>query len=568
MDNYGVNDIKTLEGIEAVRLRPGVYIGSVGLDGIHHITLEIISNVVDEYLNGYCTTCQIAVSDDCVTIIDNGRGIPFGKAKDGTETLVNVFTKLHTGAKFDVNGNTGYNTSGGMNGLGAKATNALSKRFNVTVARDKKIAKARFAKGKLIDYGVENNPKGIETGTIIQFIPDDEIFKETTKLDYDRLRKQLQELAYLSPGLRFEFTFNDKPTEIIESKNGILDYIRDLNKNKTKLTSVFYAEKTEDRIGVKVAMLYNDSYSDTYKLYTNSIPNSGGTHLTGFRTALTQTINSYARENKLLKDKDGNIGGDELKEGLSLVLSFIMPDPVFSGQTKDVLSSSEARGTVQRLVSEELANWLKNNPKDAKVIVEKALLARKAKENARKAKDAVRNTKPKEKGLKAKMQLSTKFIDCAAKDPKSRNLLLVEGNSAATSAVEARDPQRDSIYMLRGKIISPLRTSVEKILANQEMSDIIQVIGAGFGNTFDISKCQFDKIVITSDADSDGEDIALLLTTFFFTYMRPLVEAGKLYRAITPLYICRKGKEEKYFWTEKEYSDFNTSGWSVLRAKG
>lgn len=389
--------------------------------------------------------------------------------------------------------------------IGAKATNALSKKFNVTISRDKKIAKAFFEKGKLIDYCVKNNPKGNETGTTIQFIPDPEIFKETNRLDYNRLRKQLKELAYLSPGLTFEFTFNDKSTEIIESKNGILDYIEDLNKDKTKLTSVFYAESMEDRIGVKVAMLYNDSYNDTYKLYTNSIPNSGGTHLTGFRTALTQSINSYARENKILKDKDANIGGDELKEGLSLVLSFIMPDPVFSGQTKEVLSSSEARSSVQRLVSVEISNWLNNNPKDAKTIVEKALLARKAREKAKKAKDAVRNIKPKDKSLKAKMQLSAKFIDCAADDPKQRNLLLVEGNSAATNAVEARNPKRDSIYMLRGKIISPLRTSIDKILANQEMSDIIQVIGAGFGDSFDVRKCQFDKIVITSDADSDGK---------------------------------------------------------------
>lgn len=452
--------------------------------------------------------------------------------------------------------------------VGAKATNALSKKFNVTVSRDKKIAKASFEKGKLINYNVEKNPKGTATGTTIQFAPDPEIFKETTKLDYKRLYKQLQELAYLSPGLTFNLKFNDKPVECIKSDKGILDYIEDLNKNKKKLTSIFYAEKKEDRIGIKVAMLYNDTYSDTYRLYTNSIPNSGGTHLTGFRTALTQSINTYARENKLLKDKEANIGGDELKEGLSLVLSFVMPDPVFSGQTKDVLSSTEARSFVQRLVSTEIFNWLNSNPKDAKIIIEKALLARKARENAKKAKEAVRNIKPKDKSLKAKMQLSAKFIDCAADNPKQRNLLLVEGNSAATNAIEARNPKRDSIYMLRGKIISPLRTSIDKILANQEMSDIIQVIGAGFGNNFDVNKCQFDKIVITSDADSDGDDIALLLTTFFFTYMRPLVEAGKLYRAITPLYICRKGKEEKYFWTEKEYQSFNNSGWSVLRAKG
>jgi len=423
-DKYGIEEIKTLEGMEAIRLRPGMYIGSTGLDGVHHIALEIISNVIDEYLNGHCTKCNITVKGDNVIVRDNGRGIPFGKNKDGTETLVNVFTKLHTGAKFDVDGNTGYNTSGGQNGIGSKATNALSKKFNVIVCRDGKTAKANFKKGKLIDYNVKDSPGASQTGTTIQFTPDPTVFKETTKLDYDRLRKQIKELAYLSPGLEFTFTFDDKPTETIKSENGILDYIKDLNKNKKQLTSIFYAESIENRIGVKVAMVYNDSYTDNYRLYTNSIPNSGGTHLTGFRTALTQAINAYARDNKLLKDKDNNIIGDELREGLSLVLSFIMPDPVFSGQTKDVLSSSEARTIVQKLVSVEISNWLNKNPKDAKVIIEKALLARKARENARKAKNAVRTQNEKKKKA---LKFSSKLSDCNSKDRTSCEIYIVEG---------------------------------------------------------------------------------------------------------------------------------------------
>ena len=343
MVDYGVKDIKTLEGIEAIRLRPGMYIGSTGPEGVRHITLEIISNAVDEYLNGHCTECEIVVEENGrILIQDNGRGVPFGKAEDGSETLVNVYTKLHTGAKFDSSGKTGYNTSGGMNGVGAKATNALSKQFTVVSIRDGKKAVAEFVKGELVTYK-ESKIASNETGTLVSFIPDEEIFKEGIRLDYNALKKQIQELAYLSPGMRFKLKYENNPEEEITSKNGIRDYINDLNNNKNKLTSVFYTENMEDRIGVKIAMQYNDTYTDVYKLYTNSIPNSGGTHLTGFRTALTTTINDYARENKLLKDKDANITGEELKEGLVLVLSFIMPDPVFSGQTKDVLSSSEAR---------------------------------------------------------------------------------------------------------------------------------------------------------------------------------------------------------------------------------
>ena len=354
MSNYGVKDIKTLEGIEAIRLRPGMYVGSVGPEGVRHITLEIISNAVDEYLNGHCTMCKVGVLEDGTIVVrDNGRGVPFGKAEDGSETLVNVYTKLHTGAKFDSDGKTGYNTSGGMNGVGAKATNALSETFTVISRRDGKMATARFERGELKDYSVSKTGDKT-TGTAITFKPDATIFKEGITLEYAPLRKQLQELAYLSPGMVFELEYLNKPIETITSQNGIKDYINDLNANKTKLTSVFYTENIEDRIGVKIAMQYNDSYIDTYKLYTNSIPNSAGTHLTGFRTALTSTINDYAKENKLLKEKDANITGEELKEGLVLVLSFIMPDPVFSGQTKDVLSSSEARTMVQRLVTKEI----------------------------------------------------------------------------------------------------------------------------------------------------------------------------------------------------------------------
>lgn len=446
MKDYGIKDIKTLEGIEAIRHRPGMYIGSIGPDGVQHITLEIISNAIDEYLNGYCTKCSISVTeDDTITISDNGRGVPFGKAKDGSETLENIFTKLHTGAKFDSSGKTGYNTSGGMNGVGAKATNALSDFFIVESYRDGKKASMSFKQGKRTNFSLTNYSKE-ETGTVITFHPDSIIFKEGISLDYNALKKQIQELAYLSPGLIFTLQYKDKEEETICSNNGLLDYIADLNKNKEVLTSTFYAENLEDRIGIKIAMLYNNSYTDTYRLYTNSIPNTGGNHLTGFRAAWTAAINTYARANKLLKEKDSNISGEELKEGLVLILSFIMPDPVFSGQTKEVLSSSEARGAVQRLAAKELLIWLESHPNDAKTIVDKALLARAAREKAKKAKETIRKQDTKKRTV-----LPGTLADASSKNRKECEVFIVEGKSAAGSTKEARDRATQAVFPVRGR---------------------------------------------------------------------------------------------------------------------
>ena len=420
MADYSVKDIKTLEGIEAIRLRPGMYIGSVGPEGVRHITLEIISNAVDEYLNGACSEVHVTIENNKIQVSDNGRGVPFGKAKDGSETLVNIYTKLHTGAKFDSEGKTGYNTSGGMNGVGAKATNALSSWFHVMSIRDGQMANAWFEKGKLKEFKTEKTDAK-NSGTIVEFIPDEEIFKEGTELDPTALKKQLQELAFLSPGLKFVLCINSKCEEI-SSKNGLLDYLDYLSKDKDVLTSKFFAEANENRIGVKVALQYVNAYSDVYKLYTNSIPNSGGTHLTGFRTALTQSINVYARNKGFLKEKDENFTGEDLKEGLILVLSLTMPDPVFSGQTKDTLSSSEGRTIVQRLCAASLETWLSTNEKDAKAIINKALLARKARENARKAKETVRNT-----SKASRVTLPGKLADCSSKRREECEIFIVEG---------------------------------------------------------------------------------------------------------------------------------------------
>ena len=555
--DYGVNDIKTLEGIEAIRLRPGMYIGSVGPDGVKHITLEIISNVVDEYLNGHCSLCNIQVtSDGVIRIQDNGRGVPFGKAEDGSETLVNVYTKLHTGAKFDSDGKTGYNTSGGMNGVGAKATNALSSMFGVESVRDGKRAMALFERGELKSYNEESFTSGLH-GTTVQFKPDETIFKEGIHLDYKSLKRQIQELAYLSPGLVFSLKFCDKEEEIITSQNGIRDYINDLNNGKNKITNVFYAENMEDRMGVKVAMQYNDSYVDTYKLYTNSIPNSGGHHLTGFRVALTQSINEYARNNKLLKEKDSNITGDELKEGLVLVLSFIMPDPVFSGQTKDVLSSTEPRTVVQRLISRELKVWLEANPKDAKAIVDKALLARAAREKAKKAKETVRKV-----DKKRRVVMPDVLADASSKERHKCEVFIVEGKSAAGSTKEARDRIYQAVFQLRGKPLNVLKCDLHKALQNKEINGMVDAFGLEVKDgkiIVDESKLRYGKFIITADADVDGSHIRVLFLTFIWKFCPELLEKGYIYAAVPPLYKVTQGTKIQYLKDDAALEQFRSS---------
>ena len=570
--DYGVKDIKTLEGIEAIRLRPGMYIGSVGPAGVRHITLEIISNAVDEYLNGYCTRCDIKVNGEtgAICISDNGRGVPFGKAEDGSETLVNVYTKLHTGAKFDSDGKTGYNTSGGMNGVGAKATNALSSYFTVSSCRNGIIAKAKFVRGQLIEYTEgEAADKNQPNGTTVAFIPDKTIFKEGIHLEYDALRKQIQELAYLSPGMTFNLKFEDRDEEVITSQNGIKDYINDLNNKKNTLTSVFYTESMEDRIGVKLAMQYNDTYTDVYRLYTNSIPNSAGTHLTGFRTALTQSINEYARDKKYLKEKDANISGEELKEGLTLVLSFIMPDPVFSGQTKDVLSSSEARTAVQRLVSKDIKTWLESNPKDAKAIVDKALLARAAREKAKKAKETVRKADTKRRTL-----LPDVLSDANSKERYKCEVFLVEGESAAGTTIKARNRSTQAVFQLRGKPLNVLKCDLHKALQNKEISGMVDAFGLEVKDgkiIVDEAKLRYGKIILTADADVDGSHIRILLLTFLWKFCPELLTKGYVYAAVPPLYKIIQGTKIMYLKDDKALEAFrktNPKKYELGRMKG
>lgn len=569
--NYDASSVKVLKGLDGVRQSPGMYIGSVDQKGLHHCVKEQISNGVDEYLNGSCTDIWITLhKDGSTTVRDNGRGIPHGLKEDGLSVLSTCFGVLHAGGKFDNAGNSGYNTSGGEHGIGAKACSALSKRLVVTSCRDGLKDTSIFEKGILIEQitneSVDKNLHGVE----VHWAPDMDIF--TDNFNSELLEKELvREFSYLNSGLHFHFEDESKNyKKDYYSENGMRDYLEYLNNNKEFLFNPIYLTSSEDKFSIDIAIAYNSSYSSTLRLYTNSIPQEKGTHLTGFKTAWTMAINSFAKENKWLKENDANLAGTDLEEGMMLIINFKMIDPMFEGQNKSNLTSSEGRTYTQRLVSNVIKDYLIQNKSGIKILVDKALNARKAREAAKKAREAVR--KPKEKGLKAKMALSDKFIDCTSKNSADRNLLLVEGKSASTSAIEARNPATDCIYMLRGKTISPLKTTVDKILANQEMSDIIKVIGAGFGNeNFDLSKMNFDKIVITSDQDADGFAIELLLITFFYTYMRPLVEAGKLYRAVTPLYIVRQKDKEYYCYTEKELEDWklaHTGTYDLLRAKG
>lgn len=570
--NYKATDIKSLDYFEHIRKYPGMYIGSKDAKGLLHCVKEILSNSIDEYLNGAGSTVTVELlKNNGIRITDDGRGIPHGKHSSGCSILQACFGIANTGGKFDnATGQTGYNTSGGEHGTGGKAVNALSKKMIVTTSREGLKEIVEFSKGQFISHNEEKIDPNI-TGTSVEFYPDSTVL-ETVIFDVAAIRAMIQEFSFLCKGLKFIFITEDGKIEEFYSEHGLFDFMTYLNKDKDLITSPMYFEQEEDKFKLEVAIAYNSSYSSTVKLYTNNIPQEKGTHLTGFKTAWTAGLNTFARENKLLKEKETNLTGSDYEEGMVLILNFKMIDPVFKGQNKEELSSSEGRTYVQKLTSAAMKELFFTNKKDLKTIVDKALNARKARAAAKKARDAVREPKKKETGLRASLALSNKFIDCTSKDPKERKLFILEGVSAGAAAIEARNPKTDCIYLLRGKILSPLKSDTTKLLQNQEISDLVRIIGGGFGNTFDVNKMNFDKIVIFSDSDSDGDQICLLLMGLFYTYMKDLVLAGKLYRGAAPLYTLTKGKEEHLFYTDKEYRNWqaknSTSGYTVLRGKG
>lgn len=570
--NYKATDIKSLDYFEHIRKYPGMYIGSKDAKGLLHCVKEILSNSIDEYLNGAGSTITVELlKNNGIRITDNGRGIPHGKHSSGCSTLQACFGIANTGGKFDnATGQTGYNTSGGEHGTGGKAVNALSKKMIVTTSREGLKEIVEFSKGQFISHSEEKIDPSI-TGTSVEFYPDPTVL-ETVVFDVTTIRDMIQEFSFLCKGLKFILITEDGKAREFYSEHGLFDFMTYLNKDKNLITSPMYFEQEEDKFKLEVAIAYNSSYSSTVKLYTNNIPQEKGTHLTGFKTAWTAGLNTFARENKLLKEKETNLTGSDYEEGMVLILNFKMIDPVFKGQNKEELSSSEGRTYVQKLTSAAMKELFFTNKKDLKTVIDKALNARKARAAAKKARDAVREPKKKETGLRASLALSNKFIDCTSKDPKERKLFILEGVSAGAAAIEARNPKTDCIYLLRGKILSPLKSDTTKLLQNQEISDLVRIIGGGFGNTFDVNKMNFDKIVIFSDSDSDGDQICLLLMGLFYTYMKDLVLAGKLYRGAAPLYTLTKGKEEHLFYTDKEYRNWqaknSTSGYTVLRGKG
>ena len=550
---YSAKTIKTLEGMEHIRHRAGMYIGSVGENGLHHILLEIISNSVDEFLNGSGDHITVQLFEDgSVMVQDNARGIPHGKMPNGNPVLREIFGTLNTGGKYDNEGNSGYNTSGGMNGVGAKATNALSERFFASSSREGYCETVEFSRGKFIAFDRKPIKADMhQQGTTVIFKPDATIF-ETVEYNVTRLRNTIKEMSYLCSGLTFELIIKDK-TETYFSQNGLLDYILDLNKGKKSLLSApFYTNISEGTNGVEVALLYNESYSDTVKLYSNNIPNTGGTHLTGFRTAFTRAINEYAKDKKLLKDGDDNFTGDDLKEGQLLIVNLKMVAPIYQGQNKEVLTSSEGRTITERLVAKEIRLWLEANPADAKAIITKAELTRKAREAARKAREATRK--------KATAVLSSvlpgKLADCSSKVVEDCEIYLVEGDSAGGSAKQARDRATQAILPLRGKVLNTLKNDKKAMDANKEIQDMITAFGCGIGESFDISKRRYDKIVIMTDGDVDGAHIRTLLLTFLFKHLRPLVEAGHVYAAMPPLYKVTKGKDSVYLLDDSELADY------------
>ena len=560
-NEYGADQIQILEGLEAVRKRPGMYIGSTSERGLHHLVYEIVDNAIDEALAGYCDVIDVHINaDNSITVLDNGRGIPVGiNHKAGKPAVEVVFTVLHAGGKF---GGGGYKVSGGLHGVGASVVNALSDWLEVKVYKDGKIYQQRYERGHVC-YPLKEigTCEKEQTGTTVTFKPDETIFTETTVYEFDVLKQRLREMAFLTKGLHIilrdlRVEEDQKPVEReFHYEGGIKEFVTYLNRSKTALyENVLYFEGKKNNVYVEVAMQHNDSYNESSFSFVNNINTpEGGTHLVGFRNALTKTFNDYARSAKLLKDSEPNLSGDDIREGLTAIVSVKIEDPQFEGQTKQKLGNSEARTAVDSIVSEQLTYYLEQNPMVAKTICEKSILAQRARDAARKARDLTRR-----KTALETASLPGKLADCSDKDPKNCEIYIVEGDSAGGSAKTARSRATQAILPLRGKILNVEKARLDKIYANAEIKAMITAFGTGIHNDFDISKLRYHKIILMTDADVDGAHIATLLLTFIYRFMPELIKQGHVYLAQPPLYKLEKNKNVWYAYSDEELNQILT----------
>ncbi len=549
---YTADQIQILEGLEAVRKRPGMYIGSTSSRGLHHLVYEIVDNSVDEALAGFCTEIFVQINEDnSITVIDNGRGIPVGiNAKSGLPGVEVVFTILHAGGKF---GGGGYKVSGGLHGVGASVVNALSEWLEVKVFQNGNIYEQRYERGKVMyPLKIVGSCDMEKTGTEVHFLPDKEIFEDTV-YDYNVLKQRLREMAFLTKNLRIKLKDDreDKKEKVFHYEGGIKEYVEYLNKgNQALYDEIIYCEGNKNGVNVEVAFQHNDGYSDNVYGFVNNITTpEGGTHVTGFRNAVTKTFNDYARSNKILKEKDPSLSGEDIREGLTAIISIKIADPQFEGQTKQKLGNSEARGAVESVVTEQLTYFLEQNPSVAKTICEKSVLAQRAREAARKARDLTRR-----KTALDGFNLPGKLADCSDKNSENCEIFIVEGDSAGGSAKSARKRETQAILPLRGKILNVEKARLDRILGNAEIRTMITAFGTGIHEDFDISKLRYNKIIIMTDADVDGAHISTLLLTFFYRFMPDLIKKGHVYLAQPPLYKLEKNKKVWYAYSDEELS--------------
>ena len=551
-EHYDASDIQVLEGLEAVRKRPGMYIGSTSVRGLHHLVWEIVDNAIDEALAGYCDDIEIIVNKDgSITVKDDGRGIPVAvHPKTGLSTVETVYTVLHAGGKF---GGGGYKVSGGLHGVGASVVNALSKWVEVTVYKEGKVHYIKFANGgkTLEPLKVIGECSEDRTGTTVTFMPDEEIFTETTTFDYDTLKTRVRELAFLNKGLKISLMDDreDGKKDSFVYEGGIKEFVEYLNKNRTPIhEDVVYVEGTENDVSIEVAFQYNDGYNATvYSFVNNIITPEGGTHEDGVKLALTRIINNYAKNNKIMKDNDEPLSGDDVREGITMIISAKVPEPQFEGQTKTKLGNSEVRKVAASVFAKDFERFLMENPNQARVIIEKSMTAARARVAAKRARELTRR-----KGGLEITNYWGKLTDCSSKDATISEMFIVEGDSAAGSAKMGRDPITQAILPIRGKILNVEKARLDRILANEEIRTMITALGTGIGDEFDISKLRYYKVVIMTDADVDGAHIRTLLLTLFYRYFKPLIENGHIYAAQPPLYSIKHGKTIKYVLDEEE----------------